>query len=503
MRNRSSIAALVTALALSSAAQSTPDKPKPQPASATVPTPIKLGRSNVVLSGSIRTRFENWNFFDSVPPSDGEYTFSGNLLRLSLSEKREDFDWQIEGAVPFLLNLPSRASAPAPQGVLGLGGNYFASANDQHVINIFVKQAFIRFTGSDDKATTVRFGRYEFIEGLENRQPDPTLGFLKRERIGHRLIGNFGFSHMGRSFDGIEFKRDDGKHNLTITAARATRGVFQTDGNGELDVDIAYAGYTRIVGAKTSSPGEFRIFGMHYHDGRTGSLTTKVDSRPAPIRTADRQTIRLGTVGGHLAQTAKVGAAKADMVLWAALQFGAWGVLDQRSGAIDVEGGIQFANAPWKPWLRGGYAYHSGDDDPTDGTNGTFFEMLSTPRIYARFPFYNRMNLRDAFGQLILRPHKNLTLRAEGHVLRLTSPSDLWYAGGGAFAQRNFGFAGRPSGGSKDLGEVIDFGADWNVNRNLTLSGYYAHAFGGRVIRTIFPSRENADFAYIEAVLRF
>jgi hypothetical protein len=493
---------LLAAVTLAGQAQTpAPEKPQPQPGNA--PTPIKLGDTGITMSGSLRTRLENWNFFQSSPGfNDGEYTFSGNILRLSFAQKHDDWDWQIETAVPFLLNLPNRAVVSPPQGVLGLGGNYFAAERAENSVGIFVKQAFVRFTGSEDKATAVRLGRFEFIEGLENRQPDATLGFLKRERIAHRLIGNFGFSHVGRSFDGIEFKRDDGKHNFTVTAARATRGVFQTDGIGELDVDIVYAGYTHAYKAKTN-PGEFRIFGIHYHDGRTGSLTTKVDNRPLAVRAVDHETIRLGTVGGHLAQAAKAGAVKADLVLWAALQFGAWGVLDQRSGAVDIEGGLQFENAPWKPWLRGGYSWHSGDNDPTDNKNGTFFEMLSTPRIYARFPFYNRMNMRDAFGQLLLRPHKNLTLRAEGHILRLTNANDLWYGGGGAFAQRSFGFAGRPSGGSTDFGEVVDLGADWNVNRNLTLSGYYAHAFGGGVIRSTFANRQDADFAYIEALFRF
>ncbi len=501
MRTMLKIWALMLVAVAAPAQTSVPDKPQPQAANA--PPPIKLGNTGITMSGSLRTRIENWNFFQSAPGfNDGEYTFSGNILRLSFAQKLTDWDWQVEAAVPFLLNLPDRAVVPAPVGVLGLGGNYFAAERAENSVNIFVKQAFVRFTGSEDKATTVRFGRFEFIDGLENKQPDATLGFLKRERIGHRLIGNFGFSHVGRSFDGIEFKRDDGKNNFTVMGARATRGVFQTDGIGELDVDVVYAAYTRAYKAK-SNPGEFRIFGIHYHDGRTGSLTTKVDNRPLAIRAADHETIRLGTVGGHLAQTAKVGAAKADMVLWAALQFGAWGVLDQRSGAADIEGGLQFENVLWKPWLRGGYSWHSGDDNPNDNTHGTFFEMLSTPRIYARFPFYNRMNLRDGYVQLILRPHKNVTLRTEGHILRLTNANDLWYGGGGAFAQRNFGFAGRPSGGSTDFGEVVDLGADWNVNRYLTLSGYYAHAFGGGVIRTTFADRQDADFAYVEAIFRF
>jgi hypothetical protein len=58
-----------------------------------------------------------------------------------------------------------------------------------------------------------------------------------------------------------------------------------------------------------------------------------------------------------------------------------------------------------KPWLRGGYTLGSGDGNPNDCTHGTFFQILPTPRPFARFPFFNMENNRDIMGALILRPH--------------------------------------------------------------------------------------------------
>lgn len=476
-----------------------PEVPKAPAANPNSPPPIKWG--SVTVSGSLRSRFENWNFFDSTA-ADGEYNFSGNILRLSFAQKTDNYDWQIEAAVPFLIGLPQNAVAPPPGGALGLGANYFQSARGEYAAAIFPKQAFIRIVGTDDRATTVRLGRFEFIEGLENQQKNPDLAFLKRERIGHRLVGNFAFTHVGRSFDGLEFKRDTGTSNLTVMGGRATRGVFQVDGLGELDVDIAYMGFTRQLNLAKKHPAEWRVFVLHYHDGRTGSLTTKLDNRPLAVRSTDHYTIRLATVGAHYAQLLEARKMKADLVLWAALQLGAWGAMDQRAASFDVEAGLQ-PDWAWKPWFRGGFSYSTGDNNPNDGKNGTFFEPLGTPRIYARFPFYNHMNMQDVFGQLILRPSKRLTLRSEGHYLQLANANDFWYSGGGAFAQRSFGMAGRPSGGSTDLGTLFDVGADWNVNRNLTFSAYYAHAIGGKVIRNIFPTRADADYAYLEMVYRF
>jgi hypothetical protein len=472
------------------------DVPPPAPSAAGAPKQIKVG--DIVFSGTFRVRAENWNFFDT-PAADGEYTFGEYLLRAAISQKRESSDWMVEVAVPAFTGLPEFATAPAPQGQLGLGASYYATRLRQNDASIFVKQAFLRFAAFDDKFSTARFGRFEFIEGVENQQKDASLGFLKRERVGSRLIGNFGFSNVGRSFDGIEFKHDNGRWNLTTMAGRATRGVFQLDGIGEIDADVLYAGYTRQIVSKTN-PGEFRFFGMMYHDGRR---TLKVDNRTAAARTSDTSNIRIGTFGLHYLKTKQIASgAKADVLLWSALQYGSWGFLEHVAGAFAAEAGIQPKMA-WNPWLRAGFNYATGDGDNTDGRHATFLSPLGTPRIYARFPFYNQMNLQDSFAQILLRPRKSLTLRTEFHNLRLTSANDFWYSGGGAFSQKSFGFAGRPASGKRDLANTIDFGADWIANPYVTVSGYYSHAWGGDVIKALFPARPNADFAYLELVYRF
>jgi len=105
--------------------------------------PKKLG--SVAVRGSIRTRVEGWDWFQD-PGYENTYVFPGTLIRLSLNQQREAFDWNLELAAPVLLNLPDNAVAPAPQGQLGLGGTYFASNHgSQNTAMVFPKQAYIRF----------------------------------------------------------------------------------------------------------------------------------------------------------------------------------------------------------------------------------------------------------------------------------------------------------------------------------------------------------------------
>src|SRR5438046_9535363 len=78
----------------------------------TAPEPIKLG--SVILTGSVRSRSESWEWF--TPNSgDPSYTFVGNQLRLGLSRPGKTFDWTFELEAPILLGLPDDDVAPAAQ----------------------------------------------------------------------------------------------------------------------------------------------------------------------------------------------------------------------------------------------------------------------------------------------------------------------------------------------------------------------------------------------------
>ena len=161
---------------------------------------------------------------------------------------------------------------------------------------------------------------------------------------------------------------------------------------------------------------------------------------------------------------------------------------------------------PLKPWLRVGFSQGSGDDTPgttAGGEHTTFFQMLPTPRLYARTPFYNMMNNRDLFSSLILRPAKGTTIRTEVHKLSLTESSDLWYAGGGAFNKTVFGYQGRPSGGQTNLATLADIGADRAFGPLLNVGAYFGMVFGGDVVRALHPAGEDGKFLYLELTRRF
>jgi hypothetical protein len=381
------------------------------------PQPPQIG--SVTFSGSVRERAEFWDWFGGK--GENNYTFSGTLAQFAVSQTSSGLDWRVDFAVPILLGLPTKAVVPAPQGQLGLGGSYYASnSSSSSAAMIFPKEAYVRFKREHARA---QLGRFEFGEGSEGKPGDATLSALKRDRIGQRLIGTFGFTDVQRSFDGANVAYSRGQWDITAVGAIPTRGVYQVDGWGWVKTPFAYVAATREVKHSTGNSAEWRLFGIYYQDFRA---VLKTDNRSAAARAADSGAVRIGTYGGHYIQAIETRSGTVDLLAWGALQSGAWGALAQRSGAAALEAGIQ-PRFGYKvhPWFRGGYYYGSGDGNAKDGVHGTFFAILPTPRVYARYPFFNEMNNRDAFGEMILRPSKSTTVRIDGHHLSLASANDL------------------------------------------------------------------------------
>ncbi len=444
------------------------------------------------FTASVRTRVENWNWFGD--DKAGDYTFSGTLARFGIVHQHENHEFNVEFAAPLLAGLPEGSVLGAPRGALGAGANYFGANHASTVSGmVFLKQGFYRW--KPRPATALRLGRFEFLDGSEVTPTDPTLAARKAQRIQQRRIGHFLWTHVGRSFDGAQIVNKTGKWTQNAMAMVPTRGVFQTDGWGWNRTALSYLSATRPTG-KDKSQGELRLFGICYHDFRH---VLKTDSRALALRQADLANIRIGTYGAHYLHSWKTAQGGFDLLLWGVLQSGDWGRLEHRAGAGTIEGGWQFPGGlKWKPWLRGGLYRASGDDNPNDGKHGTFFQILPTPRPYARMPFYNGMNSDDRYVTFSVKPHTRLALNAEYHYLNLANRNDLWYLGGGAFQPWSFGFIGRPANGQTRLADLCDVAADFTIDKHWSVNVYYGYARAAKAIQAIYPKQSNGHLAYVE-----
>ncbi|MGD1092616.1 MAG: alginate export family protein [Bryobacteraceae bacterium] len=473
--------------------------PAPSTQGAGASNPMKIG--DIIFTGTLRSRLYLWNWFQAST-GENQYAYSGNYLRLNFAEKLNAWDWDAEFSVPFLLGLPTNATDPAPQGALGLGSNYFsANGGKQNTAMIFPRQLFVRFDQlGGSEAQKLQVGRFIFQDGAETTPKNLTLATLKRDRVSQRLIGDFGFSDVGRSFDGMRYSYSQPSNDFTFVAAVPTRGVYQVDGWGWNRIGFGYAAYTHEWG-QGKHAADTRFFVLEYDDWRH---ILKTDNRPTAVRRGDTENIRINTFGGHSLHAFTTESGIFDLVVWGAAQTGRWGTQQQRAYAFDFEGGFQPDILPkLKPWLRGGFTDGSGDGNPNDNTHGTFFQVLPTPRLYARFPFFNMMNTQDAFGALILRPHPKVTVSSEFHSLRLSNANDLWYSGGGAYQPWTFGYTGRSTSGRRSLGNLCDTSVEYRTTRKITLTAYFGYTQGLAAMETIYPQGKDGQFGYLELLYRF
>lgn len=454
------------------------------------------------FSGEILGRYEYRDWFDPKPGFDNQYGFFFQRTRLGLRFNSEKINVFVQGQYIHLFNLPEHSIAPPPYGPLGLGAVYYAhnKSQGQDPYKVFLKSAYINFNDPFNIGISGKFGRFDYIDGLEVMTDNKKFNFLKKTRIGHRLISSMDWTAVSRSFDGGEISYDHRKFNILAGITHPTQGGFDVNaGNAIEDLDLLYSSFT-IKRSELIPDTELRLFYIYYNDDR--HVTQRVDNTMSPASKAD---IKIHTLGLNSLGIYKLGPGEMDILLWTALQFGDWYELDHKAFALAAEAGYQLKDMPLKPWLRGGYFISSGDNDPKDSDHETFYQILPSSWLYARFPFYNAMNSKDLFAMLILKPLDNLVLRSDWHFLWLNKSSDGLYCGCGPSQEKGsiFGYLYRPSMGKQYLGNLVDVSTTFEASKNLNFTAYYGHFFGGDVMNKLFKGKSDADYFYIETLIQF
>lgn len=440
------------------------------------------------------TRLESWHFFEP-PPTGGnpDYAFIANRLRAAAigTWSRIDFG----GSVQYVQfgNLPTGATGP---GALGTGALYYTHSGrtDSHGVYLRTLFARARLPGN----VTLQAGRLPYQSGAEAPSGRPRIESIKRARIDSRLIGEFEWSLYQRTFDGVRGDIDRKPWHLSAAWFRPTQGGFEEDAGTRLG-GVDFSAGTFTLRPSVAAPAtELGFFVMGYRDDRP--VTARPDNT---AQSAERVDIGMTTFGATAVGSAAAGNGDADWLFWLAAQTGSWYMQDHRAWSLALEAGYQWKR-PWQPWIRGGFLHASGDPDPADNRHGTFFPMLPTVRKYAFTTAYAPMNLQDAFVELIVRPAERVAARADVRRLWLAEATDLWYSGSGPTQQSGsiFGYAGRRSGNSADLGNVIEGSADVSLGRHWSVNGFVGAIHGGSAVAATF----NGDwltFAYLENLIQF
>ncbi|NOQ37130.1 MAG: hypothetical protein GQ569_14760 [Methylococcaceae bacterium] len=465
-----------------------------------------LGQINDYLriKGHLQGSYEAWNYFQPSPAvnNNNQYDLWGVRARLGLELKSDYVDGYVEGQYLGAFGVPDD-SISKPGGALGLGGAYFALTRSTSPENTFLRQAYLTFKADELglKGLSLKLGRFEYMDGMEYKTGNRKFDMTKRKRIAQRLLGTY-VVYMQRTFDGFSLSYDQPDYNFTASGFRPTQGGFNVQGQHEIsDVNVFYTALTSKKDALLKGT-EGRLFYMYYNDDRQTKVT---DNRSAANRPSlETHNLELHTLGAHALTQHKVGSGTADALMWGAYQFGDWTNQDHSAWAFDAEVSYQWDEVPLKPSLRAVYYTSSGDDNPNDNQHNTFFLGLPSGRAFAKFPFYNMMNIQDTFVELSLTPIPKSNLTFSFHQLTVNESNDLFYGGHGATSRSGaFGYMGRPTNGNTDIGQLVDVNFTHRINEHISWRVYYGHAFGGSVTESFYKGKKDADLAYMMVNLEF
>jgi hypothetical protein len=397
------------------------------------------------------TRVESWSFFEPVTdPADHAYTMLSNRARLGIrvDARRVAFEGSFQYAQ--LVGLPNQGFGPGP---LGPGALYFAAAGAPEAYQLYFRSMSMRLKDVAPDLS-IEFGRMSYQSG-------------ERTPFAGRLIGTVEWTPFERAFDGLRVDYIRPSWRMHGSFVMPTQGAFEESASptiGKVQLATAGAGTDRLA-----------IFVHNYRDTRA------VSARPDNTGiAADAVDINLQTIGGSVSVR--------GLQAWGAVQRGRWYGDAHRAWSGSIDSGYEWGSATWRPAVRAGVMYATGDPDPNDRSHGTFFPMVPTTRPDILAGTFAQMNVRDFYGTVTIRPHRQWQLAGDVHYLSLAERQDRWYSGTGAtaFAGEYFGYSSRRSTLRESLGTMVQVSATSVVNTCWTLKASAAFMRGGDVVRRQF-----------------
>ncbi|MDT9600888.1 alginate export family protein [Sphingosinicella rhizophila] len=163
--------------------------------------------------------------------------------------------------------------------------------------------------------------------------------------------------------------------------------------------------------------------------------------------------------------------------------------------AASADIGYTWASSPVKPRFGLRFDAGSGDGDPADDRISGFHPLFPSG------PYFNEANVTSWTNLLAIRPSlrvqpaERLTVQAAVQLKWREDRDDAVYLGPSA------PLAATRGNRAREIGRVYTLDANFQVNRNLALRGYYLHHSAGGAIRAV--GGDSIDFMMASATLRF
>ena len=355
--------------------------------------------------------------------------------------------------------------------------------------------ADLRVLERDDKPVWLRVGRQELLFGSQ------------------RLVSPLDWGNTRRNWDGVRINSPGTTWDLDAWLVNPVNtGTFGAGGGAgpglgvnkndhdfdQRQSDIVFGGaWGTYKGIKDHTIDTFLLFDRHSRLFPGGAGFDPTPAVPPPLNNSfplgDRYT--LGT-------------------RW----LGTFPTDGGRSYLTDVEGGYQFGNdkfqqvqagyftggvghvwksVKWEPTVWGFYDWASGDNNPTDGVNSTFYQHYGLVHAYlGLIDNVARQNTSDINYRVSVKPTKKLQLQAAQHFIQLANNSDSLYT----ITGQKFG---SPGGHGRDVGNELDLLATYTYNQNFSIEAGQFWFWYGDYIHSVQPARQDAQQFYVQTTFRY
>lgn len=331
------------------------------------------------------------------------------------------------------------------------------------------------------------------VEGFFHGRNRLRGGRMTLDLGSRRLVARNRYRNTSNAFTGVEWRwrGEDGNALRAFYTLPVQRLPSERDRlvNNDVEFDATSSDY-QFFGLfyedvlPWNDPAELYLFGLHEKE---------------PYDTSDGETTslrKLGTPGFRLLRDPAAG--HFDYEFETALQFGRSNASLTGSRELDhfahfhhVALGYTFEK-PWSPRVLLHYAYGSGDDDPTDGSNDRFDRLFGARRfdygptsIYAAFSL---TNINSPGVRLQVKPESRWSAFVDYRAVWLASKRDEWAATG---VQDPDGLSGSFVGHQLELRVRFQL-----LPGNLTLEFGSAHLIAGEFIERA-PNSNGGDSNYV------
>ena len=436
------------------------------PFGAPIPARGALDAQVVTIGGEVRERYEFRDQADFNASVNDTLSFIGSRIRLHLN-------YEVT---------PDIAAFIQFQDARLFGSEATTFSNDN---NVDLHQGYLMVKNLG--ALNLTIGRQELMFGDS------------------RLVGNFGWSNTGRSFDGLRvtYLAVPVRVDLWGTTVKqygttiANPNPSFTPATSNRDAQQFYG----LYGSLKTALATVEPYVLYFWD--TGNATPSVIK--APLTTGQRRT----TVGLRL--DGKAANESIDFTGEGAYQVGSMDARpligttpaspesDISAYAIAVKAGYT-APVGIKPRIGIEYDRASGDEDRNDDTLQTFENLFPTNHIhYGYIDYVGWRNMQDLRLSVSVKPTATSGVSLDYHRFSLVEKDDNWYAASGAV------FRTTPAGNTEsDLGQEIDLVAYMMVKEKLRVEAGYGRFFPGDYVKVNFPTATDAsDFVYLQVGTSF